>query len=127
MTFIRMYSTHGWNSKIPTPSIPSPSATYRMTDWTTRSAAAWCLNRLAKSFYRRVDMAYFTSDKSTLLRRTACQKRAYGYFNFEWQGNDALLFGPDKGTILLSGKAARDFETELERIEEEIPHDQGLE
>lgn len=58
----------------------------------------------------------------------ASRKRAYGYFNFEWQGNDALLFSPDrKKTVLLSGKAARDFENELERIEDEIPHDEALE
>jgi hypothetical protein len=55
------------------------------------------------------------------------RKRAYGYMNYEWQGNDALLFGPDKKTILLSGKAARDFQNELERLEEEIPHDEALE
>jgi hypothetical protein len=55
------------------------------------------------------------------------RKRAYGYYNFEWQGNDALLLGPDKQTILLSGKAAQDFQTELERVEEELPHDVALE
>ncbi len=37
------------------------------------------------------------------------------------------MLGPGKKTILLSGKAARDFEAELERIEDEIPHDEALE
>jgi hypothetical protein len=61
------------------------------------------------------------------LLKTAFKKRGYGYFNFEWSGNDAILFGPDKKTIHLSGQAARDFQNELERIEEEIPHDKALE
>ena len=55
------------------------------------------------------------------------RKRAHGYYNFEWQGNDAVLFGPDKQHVLLSGKAARKFQDELERIEDEIPHDEALE
>ncbi len=55
------------------------------------------------------------------------QKVGYGFYNFEWQGNDALLFGPDKKTILLSGEPARKFQAELERIEDEIPHDEALE
>jgi len=57
----------------------------------------------------------------------ARHKRAYGYYNFEWQGNDALLLGPEKQTMLLSGQAARDFQNELERIEDDIPHDEALE
>jgi len=57
----------------------------------------------------------------------SARKRAYGYFNYEWQGNDALLFGPEKQTVLLSGKAARAFELEMERLENEIPHDEALE
>lgn len=55
------------------------------------------------------------------------RKLGWAYYNFEWQGNDALLLGPEKQTILLSGKAARDFQNELERIEDEIPHDEALE
>jgi hypothetical protein len=65
------------------------------------------------------------ADPNRLIR--ASRKRAYGYYNFEWQGNDALLLGPDKRTMLLSGKAARDFQNELERVEDEIPHDKALE
>lgn len=61
------------------------------------------------------------------LNRAGLKKRAFGYYNFEWQGNDALLLGPDKQTMLLSGKAARDFQNELERVEDEIPHDKALE
>lgn len=64
---------------------------------------------------------------NNLLRRQSHSKRSYGYYNFEWSGNDALLHGPDKQVIHLSGKAARDFQTELERIEDEIPHDEALE
>lgn len=66
-------------------------------------------------------------DEMDPLRRASVRKRAYGYYNFEWQGNDALLLGPDKQTMLLSGKAARDFQNELERVEDEIPHDKALE
>lgn len=62
-----------------------------------------------------------------LNRRIAKRKFGYGYYNFEWQGNDALLFGPDKKTVLLSGGPAREFQEQLERIEEEIPHDEALE
>jgi len=66
----------------------------------------------------------YLKGKSKILKT---RKRAYGYMNYEWQGNDALLFGPDKKTVLLSGQAARDFQNELERLEEEIPHDEALE
>jgi hypothetical protein len=66
----------------------------------------------------------FPKEQTLFPRRS---KRAYGYYNFEWQGNDALLLGPEKKTVLLSGKAAQDFQVELERIEDEIPHDEALE
>lgn len=59
--------------------------------------------------------------------KAAARKWAYGYYNFEWSGNDALLFGPGKKTVLLSGAAARKFQAGLERIEGEIPHDEALE
>lgn len=66
-------------------------------------------------------------DSAKSNERLIPRKRAHGYYNFSWQGNDALLFGSDKKTVLLSGKAAHDFQTELERIEDEIPHDKALE
>jgi hypothetical protein len=54
-------------------------------------------------------------------------KLSHGYYNFEWQGNDVLLLGPDNKTILLIGAAAHKFQLELERVEDEIPHDEALE
>jgi len=55
------------------------------------------------------------------------KKKAFGYYNFEWQGNDALLVGPSGDTILLSGKSAREFQDELEHIEEVTPNSESLE
>jgi hypothetical protein len=55
------------------------------------------------------------------------KKRSFGYYNFSWQGNDALLCGPNGDTILLSGKSAREFQDELEHIEEVTPSSEALE
>lgn len=57
----------------------------------------------------------------------ASKKLAYGYYNFEWNGNDVILHGEDKKTIHLTGEAARKFEAELDRLEDTIPHDESLE
>jgi hypothetical protein len=65
--------------------------------------------------------------KHVLLNKASVKKTAFGYYNFEWQGNDALLCGPNGDTILLSGKSAREFQDELEHIEEVTPSSEALE
>lgn len=76
-----------------------------------------------------VDIMVETRYHSRLKRpKTGSIKKAFGYYNFEWQGNDALLISPDQEkTILLSGKPAREFQTELEHIEEVTPNSEALE
>jgi hypothetical protein len=55
-------------------------------------------------------------------------KFAFGYFNFEWSGNDVILHDREqKNTILLTGDAARKFEARVNELEEDIPHDKSLE